>query len=106
MTEADKKLLTELKEIVLRNTPGATLLLYGSTARSERRPDSDYDVLILTDEMLSDTQKDLISTDVFKLELAHDVLISTIFRTKSEWNSPLYAVMPFHQNVEREAIPL
>ena len=47
ISQDDKRLLRELKDVVLRWAPDADLLLYGSAARGSRRPESDYDVLVL-----------------------------------------------------------
>jgi len=44
----DKTILREVRAIIARLVPAATLYLYGSGARGAREPDADLDLLILT----------------------------------------------------------
>ena len=101
---ADRELLAELKEIVLGRLPDAELILYGSAARGTREPESDYDVLILTDTSLPADEQDAIGYAIYELELARGVVISEVFLSREEWGHGLIAVSPFRRNVEREAI--
>ncbi|MCL5103246.1 MAG: nucleotidyltransferase domain-containing protein [Armatimonadetes bacterium] len=106
ISEVDKQLLADLKRTVLERLPDATLLLYGSAARGEREPESDYDVLVLTSRTLTTAEKEMVGDAVYDLELAHEAVICTIFVSNEQWNLPLMVVSPFHRNVEREAIRL
>jgi len=102
----DRRLLLRVKHTIRRVIPSATVLLYGSSARGERGPDSDYDLLILTDEALSGQEAAAIEDAVYELELAHGVVLSTVVYTKHDWSAPLNAAMPFHQRVEEDAVLL
>jgi predicted nucleotidyltransferase len=93
-----------LKRVVSEHLSGATLLLYGSAARGARAPDSDYDVLLLTQAPLSCEEQDRIRGAVYELELAREVVISIMFDTHQEWSGPLAAVTPYHRSVEREGL--
>ena len=48
-----KVLLQRIKEIVYAIEPSAQIFLYGSRARNDERPDSDWDILILVDVVVS-----------------------------------------------------
>ena len=41
---------------------------------------------------------------LFEIELDTDQVLSSIIRSREEWNSPKYSVVPLHRNVEREGI--
>ena len=43
-------LMTEVKKIVNQQSPNAKLILFGSRARGNAKPDSDWDILILVDK--------------------------------------------------------
>ena len=43
-------IIKQIKDILHRNVPDATAILYGSEARGDARPDSDIDLLILVDK--------------------------------------------------------
>lgn len=80
------------------------ILLFGSRARGEGRPDSDVDVLILLKgefdygELIRRT-----SSLVAALSLEHNIVISRAFATKARYETEQ---SPFYINVRREAVPI
>jgi predicted nucleotidyltransferase len=104
LSATDRELLLSVRQIVHRFVPTATLLLYGSAARGAQDPESDYDVLIVTDAGLSKGDELTVRNAVYDLELTRNVVISVLFYAKDEWNGPVRRVSPFHVNVERDAI--
>ena len=102
----DKELLLALKSIVQRSLPTATVLLYGSVARGTQDSESDYDVLILTDARLSRDVRDMIERQVYDLELDREVVLSTIYHTRDEWDTPIVRGSPFYREFSRDAIRL
>ena len=94
ITELGKKVLPE----------GASLWLYGSRARGDARPDSDYDLLVLLNK---DTLKEQDTDIIYSMsELGWDLSteINTHVYPRSEWNTWTYS--PFYKNVEREKVVL
>ena len=102
VSEQDKMLLGEVKRIVREVCPSAEVLLYGSVARGTQGPESDYDILVLTDELLSKAEKSVIRRHVLGLELDRNVVLSTIFRSKGEWERR--AGLPFRSEVEKDGV--
>jgi len=80
------------------------VLLYGSQARGEARPDSDIDILIVVRDNLD--YGDLIrqtSALVSDLSLRYDVVISRAFVSKERFQQEQ---SPFLINVRREGVPV
>jgi predicted nucleotidyltransferase len=102
--QEDRRLMLDLKEIVERQVPGASVCLYGSVARGERTPESDYDVLVLTPEQLTRDQEATLRRTAYELELERDVVISLILCTRDEWEQPITKASPYFWNVNREGI--
>lgn len=98
----DIALLKQCKAAITEIVPDADIILYGSRARGNARPDSDYDLLVLTDQETDLDLEDNLRAAVFNFQLEYDVLLSVFAYNRSQWNSPLYRAMPFHKNIERE----
>ena len=104
LSPLERQLLEQLKGIIARFVPDATVLLYGSAARGTREPDSDYDILVITPASLGSPDEDRIYDAAYDLELEHNIIFSLIFMSVEEWNSPLSKVSPYHRNVESEGV--
>ncbi len=100
LTEDEKQLLREVKEAVLRYEPDAEVIIYGSAARGDREPESDYDVLVLVNRPLSVNEENEIDAAVYDVELARGVVISLILCPREDWESSLLSTSPYRRNVE------
>ncbi|MDZ7624729.1 MAG: nucleotidyltransferase domain-containing protein [Ignavibacteriaceae bacterium] len=102
-----KNILAELvKKAVRKIEPDAEIYLYGSRSRGDYNPGSDWDFLILVDGVLNDERIDRIRHQLYELEWEYGEVISSIIRTRNQWNSPLFKAMPFYNNIERDGIRL
>jgi len=102
----DAALLARCRDAVREVAPGATVILYGSRARSAAEPESDYDLLVLVEGPLSRQLEDRIGDRLYALELESGAVLSLIVYEKHAWDTPLCKAMPLHRNVDREGILL
>lgn len=98
-------ILRSIKYQVQRVVPGAKVILFGSRARGDERPDSDWDILILVDKPeLAPTDFDTISYPVMELGWQMGEFFSPKLYTVSDWMKRSFT--PFYKNIEAEGITL
>lgn len=89
-----------------KKDPNAVSYLFGSRARGDFRPDSDWDILILVDQVkVSNEIEDKFRDELYDIELETGQIISTFIYPKNYWeNTLLYS--PLYKNVLNEGIQL
>ena len=90
--------ITELGREILPE--GASLWLYGSRARGDARPDSDYDLLILLDTDAVTPDADSAAYDICLMGYDYGVEINPHIYPKKKWMSQ--TISPFYKNVEHD----
>ncbi len=99
-------LVQDIKAVALRVSPGAEIVLFGSRARGDARPESDYDLLFLAQQPLTPMQRETLNDALYEIELRHGIVISSIIIDRSRWETPRHRVTPLHQYIDREGIVL
>jgi predicted nucleotidyltransferase len=100
------KYIEQIKHVIKQTAPKAEVILYGSEARGEARPDSDIDLLILVDkDKLTYNEIVEITNPLYELELQDDcsISISPIVYTRKRWYERPFRT-PFFINVMNEGI--
>lgn len=100
------ELLKRVKTAVHTLSPTAEIILYGSRARGTAGADSDWDFLILLPSPRDKTLEAQIKDRLYDVELETDTVLSSIIRSKQEWRSSRYAVLPLRQQIERDGVLL
>jgi uncharacterized protein len=97
-----QQLLSEIKKLVLQQEPQAEIILYGSYARGDYRPDSDMDILILLKkDIVSYFDEKRISYPLYELEIKTGQIISPLILPKKNWESK-FKITPLYENVQKE----
>ena len=100
----EKEIVRKIKEAVRTIEPDAEIYLYGSRARQDARSESDWDFLILVDGVIDTARTDRIRHRLYEIEWETGEIISSIVRSREEWQSPKYQFIPLRINIEREGV--
>lgn len=104
--EHDNEILELIKATASKYLPDADVFLFGSRARKDADPDSDYDILLITDIELDPRQKLPLKTSIRKELLQSgirsDILIQSRKEVKKKKRLPGHII----KNILNEAILL
>ncbi|MGN0050747.1 MAG: nucleotidyltransferase domain-containing protein [Prevotella sp.] len=98
--------ISRIKDAAVALIPqGGRAILYGSRARGDARPDSDWDILVLLDkERITLEDMDNITYPIRELGWNLNEMINPIMFTEKEWKAKSFT--PFYKNVTKEGITL
>ena len=95
--------LNKIKSIIKQIDPQAEVILYGSRARGDERPDSDWDLLILVNTKADLDYERIFRHKLFDLELELEQSFSVTVHNKNEWKLKHW-LTPLYQIIAREGI--
>ncbi len=99
-------ILNSIKAAIHKQDPSAIIFLFGSRARGDNRPDSDWDILILINNQSITNEIENDFRDVlYDIELETGQIISTFIYPRSYWNKKL-RFSPLYESVKTEGIKL
>jgi len=106
MNAKEQNIANLIKERILKKNPNAQVVLFGSRARGQATDDSDWDILILLNN-LTVTRKieKEYREELFDIELEIGEPISTFVFSKKDWELK-HSITPFYQNVKNDGILL
>ena len=100
---------TDIKDKIIQtircSRPDAKILLYGSQARGDMRPDSDWDIIVIVNEQsVTPALFASIGNPLYDLGIENDVEINPIIYTEKQWNNQHPTL--FKHNLQTDAIVL
>jgi len=101
-----EQLLSEIKNLIFSEYPSAKIILFGSRSRGEEKDYSDWDILIIINDEISEKRKIELQNKIFEIELRSGEIINSIIHTSEEWNNRLVQATPFYRNVISEGVSL
>ena len=106
MTMSQKDIIQGMREIAKAVLPsGADAFLFGSRARGDARPDSDWDILILIDgERATGADFDKYAYPFVNYGWSIGEQINPLIYSFSDWNNR--SISLFYKNVQTEGVSL
>lgn len=104
LTLSQRQALAEIRRRIDRRFLVDDMILFGSTVRGEAGPESDIDLLVLTNKPISRTERHQITDDVFEVNLAHNTNFSTLVVDNESWEHGSVSVLPIREEVIKEGV--
>ena len=104
ISKSEKAILEKCRKEISNIEPKADVILFGSRARGDAEPESDYDIIIFTDHEATLKREDTFRCQLYPIELETGAVITVMLVTKKDWDSPLQKAMPLYQNIRRDGL--
>jgi len=99
------QILENIRTLKRQLLPNDRMILFGSQARGDARPDSDWDLLVLLNkEKKSFEDEDVYGYPFAEMGLKYKTYISVKIYTENDWEKR--SITPFYKNVEQEGIEI
>ena len=104
MSGRKKHIIQLIRQKVNEIDKTAEVILYGSRARGDNKPDSDWDVMILLNRKNVDKKTEqTFRHNLLDVELEIGVPISVFVYSKSDWEGK-YSMTPLFKSIKKEGI--
>lgn len=104
LAENERRAIKAAAEVLRSQLPVADIVLFGSKARGDSDPDSDIDLLVLTERRLDRQEEQAMGRSLFDIGLRFDVVFGPLTVDAREWQEGMHSVLPIHAEVEREGV--
>jgi predicted nucleotidyltransferase len=102
----NREIFDSIRRLKRELIPNERLILFGSQAQGDARPDSDWDLLVPADKGKSNFGEDFdkYAYPFCELGLKYNILISPKVYTLKEWKARSFT--PFYKGVEHDKIEI
>jgi predicted nucleotidyltransferase len=100
----NQKIFEEIQALKRQLLPNDRLILFGSQARGDARPDSDWDLLLLLNKPQKEESDEDKRYEFTLMGWKYGTYLSMKIFTKDQWEKG--RIFPFYKNVQRDGIEI
>jgi predicted nucleotidyltransferase len=104
LSDKDRGAVEAAARLLLDRPEVEQVILYGSKARGDDRPDSDIDLLVLTKEELGWRDRHAVYDAVYDVMVGHDVVIQVLVEPADRWLCLQGHALPIRRALERDGV--
>lgn len=106
LTPNQYQALVELRRRLYEAFDIVSLILYGSVVRGEADEESDLDLLVITRQLLTRSERHQITDVVFEVNLQYGTNFSTLVVDHHSWETGMISILPLREEILKDGIPL
>ncbi len=106
MGATEKAVLERLKLLISERLPLHQMVLFGSRARGDAEPDSDFDLLVVLDGPADRSARETVSDCAWEMGLEHGMVIVPIVVSRDEWERGPERYSLLAQAIRAEGLPV
>jgi predicted nucleotidyltransferase len=101
----NQEIFKEIQTLKRQLLPNDRLILFGSQARGDARPDSDWDLLVIVNSNSTNLNDEIKYAYPFtKLGWIYKIDLNVLLYAKSDWEKRHF--MPFYKNILKDGIEI
>ena len=100
----ERNAVIEASAMLREAFPVKEVVLFGSKARGDDDGESDIDLLVLTSQPVSWSDRKAINNALYEIQIRYDIIISPLITTVAEWNEGTYSVLPIHAEISAQGV--
>lgn len=104
LMDNEKEAIQEATKLLKETFPVKKVILFGSKARGDDDPESDIDLLLVTERSLHWTERPATIYSLFDLGMKHDVIFSILDTTGSDFDNGIFTAFPIYQEIVKEGV--
>jgi predicted nucleotidyltransferase len=98
------QILENIRTLKRQILPNDRMILFGSQARGDARPDSDWDLLVLLDKTKKEELDENKAYEFVLMGWEYGTYLSIKIYTKEQWEKG--KMFPFYKNVQKDGIEI
>jgi len=102
----EKAAMDQLKLLISERLPLRQMVLFGSRARGDADPDSDFDVLVVIDGPADRSARETVSDCAWETGLDHGIVIAPIVVCRDEWENGPERYSLLAEAIRAEGVPV
>lgn len=102
LADNERKSIVEAVRRLKTDLPISRVILFGSKARETAHSDSDIDLLVLTNCLVTSRLRADVSDRIAQINLENDADLSSIVVSEQDWDGGLLKYTLIHSEIERD----